>query len=51
MDNAIGNDMNSEFFVLTIVADCAAELMGLHGESSIHVDRLRRTQHNLITTT
>jgi len=42
--------MNGEFFVLVIVADRTAELMGLYGESSIHVDRPQRTQHNLITT-
>jgi len=43
--------MNSEFFVLAIAADRAAELMGLHRESSIHVDRPQRAQHNLITIT
>jgi len=43
--------MNNEFFALTIAADLMAELMSLHGESSIHVDRLRRAQHNLITLT
>ena len=36
--------MNSKFFALTIAADLAAELMSLHGESSIHVDRPRRAE-------
>jgi len=43
--------MNSEFFALAITADLTSELMSLHGESSIHVDRPRRVQHNLITLT
>jgi len=37
--------MNSEFFVLAIVADLAAELIGLHGESSFYVGRLCHTHH------
>ena len=40
--------MDREFFVLAIVADLAAELMGLHGEPSFHVDgsRLSATDSN-----
>jgi len=40
--------MDGKFFTLAIAANLAAELMGLYRESSFHVDRLCRTQHNLI---
>ena len=43
--------MNSEFFVLAIAANLAAELMSLYRELLIHVDRPRCAQHNLITIT
>ena len=43
--------MDSKFFVLVIMANLATELMGLHGESSVHVDGLWRAQHNLIKIT
>jgi len=43
--------MDSEFFALMIAADLAAELMGLHGELPVHVDRLQCAQHNLIKIT